>query len=83
MELTPSQRLVAATESYFSGKTSFWDLYDLAGDLVPIPIHTDREAAELAGATMAAEAEINLEDKAKEADERREMIREAMPRSVR
>jgi hypothetical protein len=83
MENTPGKQLTAAAESYFRGETSFWDLYELAADLVPILIHTDPEATELAGAIMAAEAEINLEDKAKESEERREMIKEAMPRSVR
>ena len=83
MKLTPGKHLLTAAESYFRGETSFWDLYELAADLVPILIHTDPEATEVAGAIMAAEAEINLPDKAKEAEERRQMILEAMPRSVR
>jgi hypothetical protein len=75
--------LLQLTESYLRGQTSFWDLYRLAADVVPSVIDTDPEATELAGAIMAAEAEVVEDDLAALARGRREMVKEAMPRSVR
>jgi hypothetical protein len=83
MKTNPGKHLLSAAESYLLGRTSYWDLYTLALDVVPSVVHSDPEATELAGAIIASEAEISLDDEAKEAEERREMIKEAMPRSVR
>jgi hypothetical protein len=57
-------------------------LYHLAADIVPSVVDVDPEATELAGAIMAAEAEVVEDDPAALARGRREMILEAMPRSA-
>ncbi len=55
---TPRELIVSSATAYLFEAVSFDDLYQLAGDLLPLAVDSDAEATELIGAIFAAEAEI-------------------------